>query len=135
MKFPDFRSLPEDPSLDNTARALSEQLAADAGRALAKVLDNSIRTFVNAIDGCEVPDTEIMQSGKFLKLATSAQDKPEEWENFFLWRGYVFAFRYLTGTHTNDNTHESIMDFSIQTVALAPEDVPEAVKIFIANNP
>ena len=135
MKFPDFRSLPEDSALVNPAAKFAEQAAADASRALAKVLDNSIRTFVNAIDGCEVPVTEIMQSGKFLKLATSAQDKPEEWENFFLWRGHVFAFRYLTGTHTNDNTHESIMDFSIQTVALAPEDVPEAVKIFIANNP
>lgn len=95
-----------------------------------RALDSAIQAFVNEIEQRNVPFTEIMQGGAFVKLATSAQDEPG-WENFFIYRNHVLAYRYITGTHTSDKTQAVVMEFTLQALPLLREQWPRALENFI----
>lgn len=91
----------------------------------------AIRTFVETIEGRAVPLVEIVQSGKFVKLSTHSQEKPNEWENFFVWRGRVLAYRNMSGNHVNQGTHAMMMEVTLQTYPISREEWPEPLVRFM----
>jgi hypothetical protein len=114
--------------------AFMGKATADAANQLSRAFDSAIQAFVDGIEKRSVPLSEIMHGGMFVKLATSAQDAPDAWENFFVYRKSVLAYRYLTGTHADDKTHAVNMEFTLQTLPLTRDQWPKALANFIKSS-
>lgn len=110
-----------------------EQCASDLSRKLAATLDATVHSFVNGTEGRDVPIHEILQSGDLqqVKLRCHAHQQPEEFEDFFVWRKQVLAYRIIQGSFTNESSRESIMEMTLQSRLLPESEWPEALRAFL----
>lgn len=131
MNFPDFTHL----EMPDGAQAELNRAAQELSMKLAGALDLAIRTFVNALEGREVPNHEIMHGARVIKLATHSHEEPNEWENFFIWRGNVMAYRTITGSHVNESNHAASFEATLQTLCLPRDQWPEPLVKFMEENP
>lgn len=137
-RFPEFKAdgfaniTRKDLELSGEARAATDNAAKEAAIFLAKKLDETILGFCASVACRPISAPEIMHEGRLLKLRTHSQTEPNDWENFFIFRRRVLAYRYLTGSHVNENNHAMILDYTFQSTEILEADWPDAVKRFMA---
>lgn len=120
----------EEPDLDSGTR---EVLKACEAR-LADSLNTAIKSFAEKCEGRPLEHSEIlaMNKGQFLRLKTAANDKPHEWENFYIYGRSVMGYRFLSSSIVNRASGIADFEATLQTLPFQREtDWPEAVKRFM----
>ena len=110
-------------------------LMIDIQRKLGEAQDNAFRSFIETIEGLPfalVGIDSVARHGQIVKMECGAGDEPEPWENFFVWKKtHVLAYLIVSGSHTNDKTRATMLDYTLQTLALSPEQWPPGLGEFL----
>lgn len=132
IEFSDFSTYNmADLKMAQPIQDLTKKAEQDAAKFLAQKLDEAIKQFAWMVAGYEMPIHEIGAEGQIVKLQTHSTEEPNEWENFFLFRGRCLAYRYLTGSHVNETNHAFTLDWTFQSVELPEEFWPQPLKTFL----
>lgn len=123
----------------NPGHALVDQMAAKAAKQLGDDLDREIRKFIEMCEGRlfdQIRLEEVAAHGTIVKMQMSANAEPLPWENFFVWKrgkpDAVLAYRFLTGTHLNDDTQAMTLDSTLQTIVLFKPSWPVPLAEYLA---
>jgi hypothetical protein len=139
MMNPDFKTPAGGYSFkdDFACRELSRQIS-DGQRQLAQALDNAIARYVEICEGtpmAQLDTGDIVQHGEMIKLRPAPDARPDQFEDFFVWRkgtvGTVLGYRFVSANFENDTKKEATYEMALQTQVLGRADWPEALAIHL----
>lgn len=128
MNYTDFNSIPADSPAQLAEMVRLQDKAEELRQFIASTIERSIAQFTALVEGREATPDELKEHGKFVDLKTSAQDRPQDWEKFFIYKQNALAYRVIATEITEDGKPGMVYDYKVQTMALPYFELPEAIK-------
>jgi hypothetical protein len=132
VNFADIPAPKDDFGLSATKRTIE-----DAQRKLAQKFDEHVRQFIESVEGRPL---DLAWDMPVIAAYGHIYNFPDGDFSYFVWRSpkhgpRVLAYRFNSGFHAEDTTHQLTAEFTLQSAPITREQWPEALKRAISERP